>query len=197
MTIFSVIMISVMTIFIFSSNLSAQVDINRSMQENIKNAVETIAEDVRKSEKISIKDAVSSCGYANSEPHWEKLCVCLEWDSENLLCTDESRYLLKKNLAATTDIFNTDSMTLVWTVSDCLPLESHCRLFKSGSPLTNSLVSIKEIEFNLSWDQNNQSKIGINFTIKPSVRRWVRSDLIKASEIIFQTTISKRLIQTK
>ncbi|MGB2110726.1 MAG: PilW family protein [Patescibacteria group bacterium] len=47
-TILSIIMISVMQIYISSSDISLKTDINRSMQENIKNAIETIAEDIRK-----------------------------------------------------------------------------------------------------------------------------------------------------
>jgi hypothetical protein len=41
-------MVSVMMIFINSTDISAKSEINRVMQENIKNVVETIAEDVRK-----------------------------------------------------------------------------------------------------------------------------------------------------
>ena len=46
-TIFAIMMISVIFIFVNSSQISAKIDINRSMQENIKNIVETIAEDIR------------------------------------------------------------------------------------------------------------------------------------------------------
>jgi prepilin-type N-terminal cleavage/methylation domain-containing protein len=47
-TILSIIMISVLVVFISGSDVSAKIDIQRGMQENIKNIVETIAEDVRK-----------------------------------------------------------------------------------------------------------------------------------------------------
>jgi hypothetical protein len=46
--IFGIMMISVMSIFLFSSQMSARVEINRVMQENIKNVVEDIAENIRK-----------------------------------------------------------------------------------------------------------------------------------------------------
>jgi Tfp pilus assembly protein PilW len=48
-------MISVMSIYISSTDISLKTDINRAMQENIKNAVETIAEDVRKNGSNGIK----------------------------------------------------------------------------------------------------------------------------------------------
>jgi hypothetical protein len=47
--IFGIMMISVMSIFLFSSQMSARVELNRALQENIKNVVENIAEDIRKS----------------------------------------------------------------------------------------------------------------------------------------------------
>jgi GTPase SAR1 family protein len=43
-------MVSVIFIFINSSELSAKIDINRALQENSKNIIETIAEDLRKHE---------------------------------------------------------------------------------------------------------------------------------------------------
>jgi len=43
-SIFGIIMISVMSIFLFSSQMSARVEIQRIMQENIKNVVEDISE---------------------------------------------------------------------------------------------------------------------------------------------------------
>jgi hypothetical protein len=39
---------SVMSIFLFSSQMSSRVELNRLLQENIKNVVEDIAENVRK-----------------------------------------------------------------------------------------------------------------------------------------------------
>jgi hypothetical protein len=44
----SIILVSVMDIFILSNDISYKADINRNMQKNIKNVVETIAEDLRK-----------------------------------------------------------------------------------------------------------------------------------------------------
>jgi type II secretory pathway pseudopilin PulG len=47
-TIFMIVMVSVIQIFLISSQLTNKVDINRQVQENIKNLTETIAEDIRK-----------------------------------------------------------------------------------------------------------------------------------------------------
>jgi prepilin-type N-terminal cleavage/methylation domain-containing protein len=48
LVIFAIIMVSVMTIYIQSAQISTNADMNRIMQENIKNTVEQISEDVRK-----------------------------------------------------------------------------------------------------------------------------------------------------
>jgi type II secretory pathway pseudopilin PulG len=46
-TIFMIVMVSVLQIFGISVNITNKVDINRQVQENIKNLTETLAEDIR------------------------------------------------------------------------------------------------------------------------------------------------------
>jgi hypothetical protein len=41
-------MVSVFTVFFLTSDLNNKTDVSRSMQENVKNIVENISEDVRK-----------------------------------------------------------------------------------------------------------------------------------------------------
>ncbi len=48
MTIFAIIMVSVISIFLFSSQMSQRVELERNMQENIKSVMEDIAEEIRK-----------------------------------------------------------------------------------------------------------------------------------------------------
>jgi prepilin-type N-terminal cleavage/methylation domain-containing protein len=48
LTIFSIFMVSMIMIYASSANIDRKIDINRTMQENTKNIIETIAEDVRK-----------------------------------------------------------------------------------------------------------------------------------------------------
>ena len=188
-TIFSIIMISVITIFIFSSNLSAKVDINRAMQENIKNAVETMAEDIRKYWIQWISDAPSDCSDAPAE--WKnKLCIR---NPDNSL---RSSYRLKKNDDTAPNIHDIDTMSAVLTPAECLAPTSHCVLFKDGSPLTNSFVTFRNLSFSLSWEDGNQKKITINFVMQPAIKKWVRRDLIENSSLIFQTTLSERLIKS-
>lgn len=46
-TIFALIMVSVFVVFIFNINLNNRTDISRAMQENVKNIVEILSEDIR------------------------------------------------------------------------------------------------------------------------------------------------------
>jgi hypothetical protein len=64
--IFSIMMVSVLSIFLFSSQMSARVELNRVLQENIKNVMENIAEDVRKETINGGVDFESSCNMPDS-----------------------------------------------------------------------------------------------------------------------------------
>ena len=177
-TILSIIMISVVSIFVSATDISLKSDINRSMQENIKNVVETIANDLRKNwvswvSKNSVDNCDFTTNYGKFYKRWTKLCV---WPN--------SYYLAKK-----------DTLWAIIRVSndDCLELRNHCFIVKSQTPLSNSSVSFKNLEFLVS--NESVSKVTIKFELQPAVKRWVKSSLIKENKMIFQTSISQRLIK--
>ena len=60
--------------------------------------------------------------------------------------------------------------------------------------VSNSQVYFRDLRFTIS--QENIKKVTINFTMQPSSKKGVKPDLIKNSEMIFQTTLSERLIKT-
>ena len=177
-TILSIIMISVMGIFVSASDVSMKANINRMMQENIKNVVETIAEDVRKNWISWVSGNITdTCGFSNNDDfykEWTKLCT---WSNNNY-------YLAQQNN-------NWDN--IIVASSKCSPIEEHCFIVKNRIPLSNSSASFKDLKFYVS----NESipKVTINFTLQPAVRKWVKSSLIKENKIIFQTTISERFIK--
>jgi len=176
LTILSIIMVSVMMIFINSINLSAKSEINRMMQENIKNIVETIWEDVRKNWIFGVSEnIIDSCNFTSNVSSfykkWDKLCT--KWSND---------YYLAKNI--------------LWIMkrvdsSECLNLEDNCRIVKNWEPISNSHVSIKDLKFFISDDF--VPKVTINIVMQPSLKKWVRSKLIKENKMIFQTTISTRI----
>ena len=180
-TILSIVMISTISIFIFSTQLSGKIDINRLMQENIKNAIETIAEDMRKSGLVWVS-------LNKSHSH------CSPFSSGNIkgnkFCTGTSEYFL-----ATYDT-NIKAWIRSDVSTDCSSFASRCSLVrKTGGdifPLTNSFISFRDIQFRISGE--SIPKVTITFYAQPSTWKWVRSELIQENKIFFQTTLSQRLI---
>ena len=187
-TVLSIIMISVMSIFVSATDISLKSDINRIMQENIKNVVETIAEDVRKNWVSWVSESSTdlfcdfSVNVGNSYKKWTKLCT-VSWD-EYFLAKRDSFWNIIRVSDATTDCSSIDKNCLIAKYS--IPLSNPV-------PLSNKSVSFKDLKFYVS--DNDISKVTINFTLQPAVKRWVKSSLIEENKIIFQTTISERLIK--
>lgn len=176
-TILSIIMISVFTIFKLASDLNNKVDISRAMQENTKNIVETLAEDLRKNWSSWVNNDLiySDCKLPTTSNYlsWNKLCI---WDN--------SYYLAK---------LVWDNWSRIENFNDCI--NKQCFLvvnnWNSITQLSNSWVWFKNINFYIS--NTNSKKIIINFELEPSKTKWINSNLIKENKMIFQTTISERL----
>ncbi|NUJ98035.1 type II secretion system protein [Candidatus Gracilibacteria bacterium] len=180
-TILSIIMVSVLSIFISSSDMSYKIDINRAMQENTKNIVEHIAEDIRKN---GINICESSLGVDCYDFSLKPADTYIETDT--LYVGGNSYYLAKTTTGG--DFIKT---------SDCsTTLQSQCILVKNGEqPLSNSHVHISNLQFFIS--NKDIPKITINFIIKPSIGKGVKPSLIKENSMVFQTTISERIIKNK
>lgn len=176
-TILAIIMISVMSIYISSTDISLKTDINRAMQENIKNAVETIAEDVRKNGsngiKVHLADTVCTSPSVNRHISWSNLCIW--WTM---------KYTLWK-LNESTGVYD------IVDNSQCDELqESGCSVLQNGAPIINSWVDVKKLEFRVSTTE--VSKVTVLMEVQPSIKKWVKPDLVNNSKIHFQTTISQR-----
>lgn len=176
-TIFSIMMISIIWIYITSSEITMKSDINRMMQENLKNVSNTIAEDIRKNGIMWVSESsnedCNSIMDSNNYKNWDKLCI--KW---------WNKYYLAKEDLLSWDYIRTDSL-------NCSAITDHCVIAKwINTPLTNSYVSIKELNFYLSNDFI--PKLTMNIVLNPAAQKWVKSDLIKESKLIFQTTISER-----
>ena len=172
MTIFSIIMISVMMIYVTATDTSKKYDINREMRNNIKSVVEDIAEEVRKNDIVWVKsDYIWDYNFSNL--NWSRLRV---WDIE---------YRIKKT-----------EPTL-----DCSEIKNICTIYKFKNsaeiwPLSNSKVSFTDLSFNVtgSWAI---PKVTLNLTARASIREWVRAELAEKTKIIFQTTISERALKVR
>lgn len=175
-TIFSMISISIIWIYITSSDITMKSDINRILHENLKNVSSTIAEDIRKNWIDWVSQSIlDTCEFSISDNYkiWDKLCTksWLEY------------YLAKK-----------DEISWVYTRVDkteCEALKDNCSLYISGMwPLTNSYVAVKDLKFFVSKDFI--PKVTMSITIQPATKKWVKAELIKENKLIYQTTISER-----
>lgn len=177
-TLFMVVMVSVMQIFWISSQLTNKIDINRQVQENIKNLTETIAEDIRKNWINWVKKEFWLSYANNSTDNWNLLKV---WINEYYLSDGH-------NWTVYSRVYFDEINAKCWT------LKNNCFLVKNDSKLTNSWLAFEKLNFTILW--NDTKKLVINFTVRPATKKWISSNMIKKSKVIFQTTISERFIKT-
>lgn len=177
-TLFMVVMVSVMQIFWISSQLTNKIDINRQVQENIKNLTETIAEDIRKNWINWVKKEFWLSYTNNSTDNWNLLKV---WINEYYLSDGH-------NWTVYSRVYFDEINAKCWT------LKNNCFLVKNDSKLTNSWLAFEKLNFTILW--NDTKKLVINFTVRPATKKWISSNMIKKSKVIFQTTISERFIKT-
>lgn len=176
--IFSIIIISMISIYILSSETSLKSDINRAMHENTKNIVSEIYEDtIRNSILWVSQNVLDSCSFSTSFNYksWNKLCI---WTNDY--------YVAKEDLWIYTRI---DDLTY------CQQIDSQCYIVKKSpwldpSPLTNSLVTIKSLDFKVS--KSFVPKVTMNIVLQPTIKAWVRPSLIEQNKLILETTISNR-----
>lgn len=180
--IFGIMMISVMSIFLFSSQMSARVELNRVMQENIKNVVEDIAENIRKKDIDGVRDFNNPTCYMidSSNSFLTGSTLCVGW-SEYVLGTGTGTFLP------------------VSDINDCNSAQSLCRVLKKEGagfyPLTNSFVNIENISFALT--NADVPRVIVNITARPAYNKGLSPIIVQNSTLHVQTTISERLIETK
>jgi len=178
-SILSIIMISIFTIFSLSADLNNKIDISRSMQENVKNIRQIISEDISTNKITWVNSDIVlwSCSLSLTTKYssWTKLCV---WNN--------SYYLAKK-------------LSWVWVrvadYNECNNGWVNCYLVKDDwmkiTQLSNSWVQFNNLYFYVT--NSKIKKVTINFEMQPSRNKWIKPDLINKNKINFETTISERL----
>jgi hypothetical protein len=173
-TIFSVIFITMMSIYILSSDTSLKSDINRAMHENLKSIVTEISEDIIKNNISWVSTNVIdiNCNLPSwpwNFKKWTKLCI-----------NSNSYFLAKKDWDSYIRVEN----------NYCKDFWKQCYIVKNGVPLSNSLVSVKNLDFYIT--NTLSKKVTINIKLQPTTKAWVKPNLIKENILFFQTTISER-----
>ena len=198
--IFGIMMISVMSIFLFSSQMSARVELNRALQENIKNVVENIAEDIRKSGIDWIRNfgdssykMVDISNKLIPAEIFPSIVIYPAWSTYltgSTLFTAGSEYVLGTG---------TGTFLPVSDIADCTGIQKLCRILKRDAwgsfyPLTNSFVSFENLSFVVT--NSDVPRVTLNMTARPSYNKWLSPIVIANSTMHIQTTISERLIET-
>jgi len=193
MTIFAVIMVSVMMIYVTATDISKKYDINREMRNNIKSVVEDIAEEVRKGDIEWVKsDYIWDYNFSNLS--WTRLKI-IDWPEYRLVKYNKADWKKYEDLTASEKEWLTP-----W--NDCLDIKDMCRIVKFANnwveiwPLSNSKISFTNLSFNVSGSWAIP-KVTLNFTARAAVREWVRAALAKKTTLIFQTTLSSRALKVR
>ncbi len=185
MSIFSMMMISVISIFSLVSDINAKMDVNRVMQENTKQAIEVIAEEIRKSSwtwSIWIITKDWSCEDWSSN----------KWTSQYICVWKKKIWLYSKNSNDTLISCNNEDKKCSLGINDYW--------LDNNEPvaITNSWVHIKNLEFSVAnVSDSTQPRVKINFQISPATGKWIKTAFIKNNVIDIQTTLSKRLYQSE
>lgn len=181
-TIFSIMMITVMGVYMTSTEITYKADLNRFMQENVKNMITNLSEDVMQYGVEGVKKQI--------------------WTNYNAkegfaLRTNGSNYTIHRYDTETkTDLGEVDVFS--WK---CKPLATgsrpHCILYKNDTPVTNDLVTIENIKYRLaggtdSEGNNIPQKLTVFVTLAIAPRSGVREGLVKETKLHTQFTISVR-----
>ena len=193
-TIFGLIMTSVMSIFILSSQMSLKIELTRAMQDNVKTSFEDIAESVRTMDIIDVASITpDSCGTFSSWDSASKLCL---WQrNPSGIDTISIEYFIAQKFAG--------SWSRVADMNECADFDedddSICRLVKKiGSetyPLTNNLVAVESLDFTVY--NTDVPRVSMYLTLRPAYRKGLNIDMLKWRSLWVQTTFSERVIQTK
>ena len=190
MTVFAMTMVSVMLIYAAASQIALKTDINREMQQNIKSVIETIAEDVRKSEDWII--ALYDDSLFSYIPLTDPNMVSQTWSAIKIWT---NTYFLADYDMLDSIPYDVNNLVKVGTTF-CEGIKNRCILMQKWvGPLSNGKISFTNLEFYVTnWPV---PKVTINLTMRPAIKNWLRADLIQNSELHFQTTISERHLQIK
>lgn len=183
MTIFWLIMSSVMAVYISSTETNYESELNRSTHESIKNIIMDISEEITKSPIKWLYDWISNnCEPAILPENWKKIVT---W---SMFCSKNHIYFLAKK---SWDNF------LKEVPENCNKVDSECFIVKQEtswnnkpSPLTNSLVTVRKLNFLLT--NNWSKKVTISVELQPSLNAWFKPKVAERGIFYLQTTFTEK-----
>lgn len=176
-SIFSIMMVSIISVYFVSTDITYKSYINRIIHENTKNVVVTISEDVMKNniEWVSESLIYSDCTLPNVDENfkeWDKFCV---WNSSEYYLAVKSTFW--------------DSYNRVGS-DFCKDKTNQCFILKNGKPLTNNLVRVTDLKFFVT--NKDIRKVTMILTLKPLIESWVKSWMMDSTKLTTQITLSER-----
>ncbi|MDD2565294.1 MAG: type II secretion system protein [Candidatus Gracilibacteria bacterium] len=184
LTILSIIMLSIFVVYSNFINLNKKLELSRILQENSRNIIESIAYEIR--EKGIDYSAYSLPGFETIDYNGignKQLYIKNTGASPIIYC------MMKKGVTGVCE-------------SSCVTSPELCYLGKKDSniELNDERVNIKNLNFFISGKPNSsitnidkEGKVTIIFDLGIANGKGLNSNLLKASEIHIQTTISAKL----
>lgn len=196
-TLFSIMIISIISTLILNVTINNQVDISRIMKENINNTLDQInSHTINTQNKLWIINSSWNCVYTNfSQNSSNTLCINENWEDIKFFLWKYDSFI--NQWIKVSDISKCDfNDNLNWKINCSLVISKNNNVL----PITNDWVNISNLEFNVtSSDSNINSKkpqrVSINFESFPALKKWIKSKMIKNNKIIFQTTLAQRIYQ--
>lgn len=174
-TIFSIIMVSVISIYIANIDVNNKSNINRVLHENMRNVFTELNEEVLKNgiSWVSLDSLDTGCDIGSTDlfSTWTKFCS-----------NGVNSYFLAKKISGSYNRVEPSS---------CQLITDECSLVKNRIPITNSLVWVRDISFYVT-ENSGVKKLTYSITLQPSLKLWVKPNLIEKSKFTFQTTITQR-----
>lgn len=200
-SIFSVIMLSVMWIYIVSTETTYKSDVNKIIQENVKSIVTNISEDVMKNGIIWVETNIFSSSCKNISEKSNLTEFNSYWAKWEIFCSEKYMYFLAEKSDDTFRITEKSNCNS----KDCFLVKKELndwRVIWDAQPITNSLIAVRNINFyavnsyDKVWHTNNEvkwaKKVTIFLKLEPSKTSWIRKSMIEQNVFDFQTTISSR-----
>ncbi len=199
MTIFAVMSVIVMSVYLNMMTTSRRLSLERHMTETARQITEKIAEDVR---EYGISDGWTA-GFDPTSPLWNTYNYT-ESGSEFLGITTRGAYVYGYKT-------DTGMNRCIWTVQT--DPQTHCGLYfvlpwdnwQNSYNLVDSFipeedrkrVKIEDLKFYISWWEFTTKKVTLVMTLGLMPRSWVPSSMIANTKYHIQTTISERGWQKK
>ncbi len=181
-TITSLVLVSIVEIFLFSNTFSKKVDVSRIMQENIKNFTEIIAEDIRVNWFSWAIDPWKLYYSWHTLITWKNEYYLANYDKTSWYYSEANYYKCKK--------FEKENRCILVVKS-----------WSDITPLVNSWIAFEDLNFYVSSGtldgKNWIPKVTMTFTIRPASWKWLGTKKIENQKIKFQTTFSERLYKYK